>query len=104
MGKNGEEVTNLVTDNDTKSDSLVSCLRKQIIKIKFIPKGGGLVIDPKHVLYGGMAETSKKRYCVPKTKNDQYVNVLTNDEKNFLEEAMGLAPNALSVYKKENNF
>jgi len=34
----------------------------------------------------------------------KYKNVLTDAEKDFLEEALGLDYNALSVYKKENNF
>lgn len=33
-----------------------------------------------------------------------YKNVLTNDEKEFLENALGLDYNALSVYKKEGNY
>ena len=33
-----------------------------------------------------------------------FKNVLTNSEKNYLEYIMGLEPNALSVYKKVDNF
>ena len=34
----------------------------------------------------------------------RYVNVLSNAEKDFLENYMGLEPNALSIYRKNNNF
>ena len=35
---------------------------------------------------------------------NQYKNILTNSEKDYLEEALGLDYNALSVYKKENKY
>jgi hypothetical protein len=62
------------------------------------------VTNPKHVLYGGMAETAVRTFVVPMLSSGVYVNVLTDSEKAFLEEVMGLEYNALSIYKKENNF
>jgi|GEM_PF-4298752 len=101
--KNPHQV--LFEGNESTSDEpLISCLRNKVIKIKFIPRKSGLVTDPKHVLYGGMSQTSKRRYCVDVTRNGQFVNALTNSEKTFLEQAMGLASNALSIYNKENNY
>jgi len=90
--------------NHFENKALVSCLQNKRIKVKFIPREGGLINDPKHVGYGGMLETSKRRYCVPLTRSGQLVNVLTDSEKDYLEMAMGLAPNALSIYNKENNY
>ena len=92
------------TNDVQEQPALVSCLKNKRIKVKFIPKEGGLVTDPKHVGYGGMLETSKKRYCVPLTRSGQLVNVLTDAEKDYLEMVMGLEPNELSVYNKKNNY
>jgi hypothetical protein len=51
-----------------------------------------------------MAETATRTFVVPKLTSGLFVNVLTKQEKDFLEYTMGLEPNALSIYKKENNF
>ena len=83
----------------------ISCLRDEKVIVRYIPKESGMITNPKHVFYGGMAETASRTFTVPilETSNT-YVNVLTNEEKNFLEEVMGLEPNALSVYLKTDNF
>lgn len=84
---------------------LVNCLRPEKLVVRYIPRETGMVTNPKHVFYGGMAENSIRVFTVPILEsNGKYVNVLTNDEKNFLEEIMGLPFNALSIYKKENNY
>ena len=82
----------------------VSCLRNEKIKIKFIERNNGL--PSNHVLSGGMAEGAKISLVVPKLNTGSFVNVLTDSEKSFLEEYMGLEYNALSIYKKpdEENF
>lgn len=82
----------------------VSCLRNEKIKIKFIERNNGL--PSNHVLSGGMAEGAKISLVVPKLNTGSFVNVLTDAEKSFLEEYMGLEYNALSIYKKpdEENF
>lgn len=83
---------------------IVSCLRNEKIKIKFIERNNGL--PSNHVLSGGMAEGAKISLVVPKLNTGSFVNVLTDSEKSFLEEYMGLEYNALSIYKKpdEENF
>jgi hypothetical protein len=64
-----------------------------------------MVQNPKHILYGGMAETAVRNFVVPRlASTGMYKNVLTDNEKEFLEQAMGLEPNALSIYKKKDNF
>lgn len=84
---------------------LISCLRNERIIVRHVPKEGGLVTNPKHILYGGMAENAVRYFTVPiLASSGAYKNVLTDDEKAFLEEVMGLEYNALSVYKKENNY
>ena len=82
----------------------VSCLRNERVIVRYVPKSNSLITNPKHVLYGGMAEGSKKTYVVPRLSSGTFVNVLTKAEKAFLEEYMGLEYNALSVFNKNNNF
>lgn len=78
-------------------------LRKERIYVRFVAKNDGL---PKgHVLSGGKADGATTRLCVPILRSTgSYKNILTNDEKDFLEEALGLDYNALSVYKKTDNY
>lgn len=84
---------------------IYNCLKNARVIVRHIPKENGLVHNPKHVLYGGMAENTIKTFTVPLLSSGMYVNVLTDKEKDCLEEVMGLEYNALSVYKKgENNF
>lgn len=60
--------------------------------------------NPKHVLSGGMGENATRTYVVPQLRSGQLVDVLTKDEKAFLENILGLEDNALSIYKAENNY
>lgn len=80
-------------------------LRKEEIFVRFVPQETGFGIEQKsHVGYGGLFDGNHITLCMPVMKNGRYKNVLTNDEKDFLEKALGLDSNALSVYKTENNF
>lgn len=83
---------------------LINCLRKERVVVRHINRPSTMVTNPKHVLFGGMAENAIRVFVVPKLSSGRYVNVLTNDEKNFLENLMGLEPDALSIYKREHNF
>lgn len=91
--------------NEVQEDNevMVNCLRNERIEVRFVPKLGK-IDNPKHVMFGGMAEGAIKMYTVPMLQSGQYVNVLTNDEKAYLEEVMGLEYNALSIYKKVDNY
>lgn len=83
----------------------ISCLRNEKVIIRYVPRQSGIITNPKHVFYGGMGENSKRTFTVPKLYSSKtYVNVLTNEEKLFLEKYMGLEYNDLSIYKKNNNF
>ena len=86
------------------SGNLVSCLRNERIIVRHIPKERGMVTNPKHILFGGMAENATRTFVVPRLSSGMFVNVLTDSEKAFLEEIMGLEYNALSIYKKVDNF
>lgn len=82
----------------------ICCLRKERVNVKFVPRQSGIVTNPKHILYGGMAEGAIRKFTVPKLSSGMFVNVLTDNEKAYLEEVMGLEYNALSIYKKVDNF
>lgn len=90
--------------DSTEANTPVNCLSNKRVIIKHVPKETGLVANPNHILYGGMAESAIRWLTVPILASGVYVNVLTNTEKSYLEEVMGLEYNALSIYNKENNF
>jgi hypothetical protein len=91
--------------NDNKEEqTLTNCLEQKRLVIKFYPRPRGFITNPKHILYGGMMEGACRILSTPLLKNGDYKNVLTNDEKAFLEDYMGLGKDGLSVYKKENNY
>ena len=86
---------------------LVNCLRNEIVIVRKLPRRTNLVKDANHVMSDGMHDNAVKIYSVPKLqKSNTFVNVLTNEEKDFLEYAMGLPKNALSIYKQpaEENY
>lgn len=87
------------------SDEPVNCLRNERIIVRFVPSPTAMVQRKGHILSGGMADTATRSFVVPVlSKTNMFKNVLTDNEKAFLEKAMGLEINALSIYKKENNF
>lgn len=90
--------------NVKESEELISCLRNERVIVRHIPKERGMVTNPKHILFGGMAENATRTFVVPRLSSGMFVNVLTDSEKAFLEEIMGLEYNALSIYKKVDNF
>ena len=81
-------------------------LRNERIFVRFVPHEGLYGSTSKgHVMSGGRADGAVDKLCVPMLRSTgNYKNILTNDEKDFLEEALGLDYNALSVYKKEDNY
>ena len=86
-------------------DAPVSCLRNERIIVRHVPKMTGMWgNNPRHILAGGMAEGAVRTFVVPRLSSGMFVNVLTDKEKAFLEEVMGLEYNALSIYKKVDNF
>lgn len=86
-------------------DELVNCLVNKTVIVRFVPRASNLVQNPKHILYGGLAEHAFREYTVPRlASSGSYVNVLTNDEKDYLEYILGLEPNTLSIHKRVNNY
>lgn len=87
------------------TEGLVNCLRNEKIIVRFVPSPTAMVQRKGHILSGGMAESATRSFVVPRlSKTGMFKNVLTDAEKRYLERAMGLEMNALSIYKKENNF
>ena len=80
-------------------------LRKEKVFVRFVPHDNGVSSkDKHHIMFGGRADGAYDELRVPMLRNGNYKNVLTNDEKEFLENALGLDNNALSVYNTDNNF
>ena len=79
-------------------------LRNEKVIVRFVPKSNDSIIDKKHVAYGGMMENSLRGFTVPVLNNGTFKNILTDNEKAFLEEALGLEINGLSVYNKKDNY
>jgi len=83
----------------------VNCLRNERVIVRFVASPNALVRQKGHVLDGGMSERAFREFVVPRLQSTgAFKNVLTNNEKAFLEQIMGLEYNALSVYRKADNF
>jgi len=97
-----EQIVKNKKEKTAVDDVMYNPLRKEKVYVRFVPHDNGL---PKnHVMSGSKADGASDTFCVPMLSNGNYKNVLTNDEKDFLENILQLDNNALSVYKKENNF
>ena len=87
------------------SEQLINCLTNERVIVRFVPKENAMAgNNPRHAVYGGMADTSTRTYVVPQLRSGQLVDVLTKNEKAFLEHYLGMEDNALSVHKTEKNF
>ena len=84
-------------------EQMINPLKKERVIVRRLLKEGKIT-NPRHVLYGGMAMGAFHTFTVPMLRNGQLVDVLTKDEKAYLEEAMGLETNALSVHRKVDNY
>lgn len=98
-----EKTSKKTNDEMSGVKTKINPLRNEKVYVRFVPKNDSL---PKgHALSGGKADGASDSFCVPILRSTGgYKNVLTNDEKDFLEEALGLDFNALSVHKKEDNY
>ena len=88
----------------TKSIETFNPLRKERVIVRFVPKENDNIVDRKHVAFGGMMDGAVRGFTVPVLSNGTYKNVLTDNEKTFLEEVLGLEVNGLSVYNKKDNY
>ena len=90
--------------NKNSIETPINPLRKERVIIRFVPKENDNIVDRKHVAFGGMMETAVRGFTVPMLNNGTYKNVLTDDEKAYLEDVLGLEYNGLSVYNKKDNY
>lgn len=93
-----------VTKVSAKGKHFVNCLRNERVIVRHINRASEKIKDPKHVLFGGMANGAIHGYTVPMAPNGMLVSVLTKEEQEFLEHVMGLEANALSVFREKNNY
>ena len=91
------------SQNRRSSEGLVNCLRKELITAKLVIRDTSIT-DKRHPYYGGKADGTYDIFTVPLLRNGALKNPLTREEKDFLEDYMGLEPNALSVHNTKNNF
>lgn len=85
-------------------DELYNCLRNERITVQLVNKTNSKITDKRHLAFGGMMESAIRVFTVPTLASGTFKNVLTNDEKNYLEHILGLEPNALSIHNKKDNF
>lgn len=72
-------------------------LPDDVVTVKFIKRKKGLAanVDENHIISGGMLSGARKRYPAPLQSNGKVANVLTREEKDYLEYETQLN---LSVY------
>lgn len=72
-------------------------LPQETVVVEFIKRKRGMAanVEDNHVISGGMLENATKKYCAPLQRNGSIANILTDEEKEYLERETGLN---LSVY------
>lgn len=93
-----------VVKEEDYSNTLTNPLKNERVTVKFLPKEKTGITDTKHPFYGGLADNAFIDYTVPLLRNGSYVDPLTKNEKEFLEDYLGLESGGLSVYNKVDNF
>ena len=51
----------------------ICCLRNERVIVRFVPRQSGIITNPKHILYGGMAEGAIRKFTVPKLSSGMFV-------------------------------
>ena len=66
-------------------------LPNEIVTAKFVPKRRGMAanVESNHVIYGGMLSNAVKIYYCPLQRSGGVANILTREEKEFLEAELG---------------
>lgn len=72
-------------------------LPNEVITVKFIPRKKGMAanVTEDHIIAGGMIGEATRKFKAPLDRSGSIKNVLTNEEKEYLEDVTGLN---LSVY------
>ena len=102
----GKKTKKVAEPKHDDEEELESCLRNEIVRVQFINRERTGIENKQHPFYGGLAQGARITFCVPKLRNSKsLIDPLTKKEKAFLEDYMGLEPNALSVHlKPSENF
>lgn len=78
-------------------------LPNKVVRVKFNPHNPGPIKNPKHSAYVKI-EGCFDRYVCAVDRSGKRINPLTDEEKEFLEEALSLEKNDLSIYKKDGYY
>ena len=72
-------------------------LPNEVVIVKYINRRKGMAanVEKNHVISGGMLSTAVRKFSAPLQRNGSIKNVLTDEEKEYLEDKTGLN---LSVY------
>ena len=72
-------------------------LPQEIVTLRYIHRNRGMAanVDKNHVIAGGLMSKAVRKFCTPLMRNGSIANILSNDEKEYLESITGLN---LSVY------
>lgn len=102
-GKKVEDPLEIVPEVATLQEKF--SLPNEVVKLQYVKRQTGLITNPKHIAYGGMIEGAFREF-VPKKSEDtfKYIQVLTKEEQDYLEEIMGMPKGGLNLYKEDNNF
>lgn len=93
----------MIKEEEAKSFLVNGKLPEKVVEIKPNYENPGWIKRRNHRAFFLMEGTSKQ-YGAPLTRSGQIANVLTKEEKALLEKELNMEENALSVYKKDNNF
>lgn len=83
--------------SETKELKNTFKLPNEILKVRYIHRNSGMAanVAKDHVISGGLLTNAIRSFCAPVQRNNTVKNILTADEKEYLEKATGLN---LSVY------
>lgn len=72
-------------------------LPDEVVVVRYIHRNRGMAanVDKNHVISGGLLSKAVRKFCTPLMRNGSIANILTTDEKEYLEHVTGLN---LSVY------
>lgn len=75
-------------------------LPKEKVEVKFIKRKKGMAanVEDNHVIAGGMLENAVKKICAPALRSGVTSNILSEEEKEYLERQTGLKLSAYSDY------
>ena len=82
---------------ETKELKSTFTLPNEIVTVRYIHRNTGMAatVAKDHVISGGMLSNASRSFCAPVQRNNTVKNILTAEEKEYLEKVTGLN---LSVY------